>query len=91
MRPRGRLTVLRPAGYRRRQLGSAVLVLVVAALALWRHGTRRFSSPEALPEGLYAVSRVVDGDTLVLANRARVRLIGADTPEAARDDRPAEA
>jgi micrococcal nuclease len=43
-----------------------------------------------LAEETYAVERVVDGDTVLLANGARVRLIGVDTPEAAYDGRPAE-
>ncbi len=46
--------------------------------------------PEALAEGTYAVRRVVDGDTLVLTNDARVRLIGADTPETVKPDCPVE-
>jgi micrococcal nuclease len=36
------------------------------------------------------VRRVIDGDTLVLAGGERVRLIGIDTPELARDGRSAE-
>lgn len=36
------------------------------------------------------VERVVDGDTLVLTGGERVRVLGIDTPEAARDGRPAE-
>lgn len=36
-------------------------------------------TPETL--GVYKVSRVIDGDTIVLANEQRVRLIGIDTPE----------
>ncbi len=58
-----------------------VLVLVAwAAFRLWQIWPDR-GPPEALPEGLYEVSRVVDGDTLLLTNRTRVRLIGVDTPE----------
>jgi len=41
-------------------------------------------------EGTYRVQRVVDGDTLVLENRAWVRLLGIDTPEIAHDGQPAE-
>lgn len=36
------------------------------------------------------VSRVVDGDTLVVGRRERVRLIGVDAPEVAHRDREAE-
>ena len=34
-----------------------------------------------LKEGVYTVERVVDGDTLLLSNGIRVRLMGVDTPE----------
>lgn len=37
-----------------------------------------------------SLKRVIDGDTLLLADGRRVRLIGIDTPELARDGRPAE-
>jgi micrococcal nuclease len=46
--------------------------------------------PEALPPGAYQVGRVVDGDTLLLSNGARVRLIGADTPETVKPNHPVE-
>lgn len=36
------------------------------------------------------MERVVDGDTLLLANRARVRLIGVDAPESVKPDHPVE-
>lgn len=36
------------------------------------------------------VSRVIDGDTLILEGGARVRLLGLDAPEMERDGRPAE-
>lgn len=36
------------------------------------------------------VERVVDGDTIVLADRTRVRLIGVDTPETVDPRRPVE-
>ena len=45
-----------------------------------------------LPPGLEArtVTRVVDGDTLVLDGGERVRLIGVDTPETVHPTRPVE-
>jgi len=46
--------------------------------------------PERLDADLYRVERVVDGDTLLLKNGARVRLIGADTPETVKPDHPVE-
>jgi micrococcal nuclease len=63
---------------------STALVLVVllawAAFRLWQIWPAA-TGPDALTEGQYQVARVVDGDTLLLTNRARVRLIGVDTPE----------
>ncbi|MDR2169139.1 MAG: thermonuclease family protein [Planctomycetaceae bacterium] len=47
-----------------------------------------------LQEGIWQVSHVVDGDTIdVIDNRGqkyRIRLIGANTPETAKQNRPAE-
>ncbi len=80
----------RPAWYRRR--GTAVIALVLAALVLirwWQRDPRRLP-PENLSEGTYRVERVVDGDTLLLANRARIRLQGVDTPETKKPDHPVE-
>lgn len=45
---------------------------------------------DAAPGAWYTVRRVVDGDTLLLDNRERVRLIGVDTPETVRPDHPVE-
>ena len=41
-------------------------------------------------EGSWRVIRVVDGDTLVLQNDDRVRLIGVDTPETRHPTKPVE-
>ena len=92
MSRRRRASYLRPAGYRRRQLLVASGVLLLAALLGWWHFQRQRepAPPEALPEGLYRVDRVVDGDTLLLANRARIRLIGADTPETVKPGEPVQ-
>jgi len=38
----------------------------------------------------HTVRRVVDGDTLLLENRERIRLIGVDTPETVRPNHPVE-
>jgi micrococcal nuclease len=50
-------------------------------------------SPPALPvtDTDYRVLRVIDGDTVLLADQTRVRLIGINAPELERDGRPAEA
>jgi len=43
---------------------------------------------EAVPEGeIYAVERVIDGDTLKLTNSEQVQLIGIDTPESRPNDK----
>ena len=39
---------------------------------------------------LYYVARVIDGDTIELANGQRVRYIGIDTPETVHPDKPAQ-
>ena len=39
------------------------------------------SAPSHSQDKFYRVKRVVDGDTLLLTNGKRVRLIGVDTPE----------
>jgi micrococcal nuclease len=48
------------------------------------------TGPQTLSEGIHEVRRVVDGDTLLLASGARVRLEGIDTPETVREDTPVE-
>ena len=69
-----------------------VFVLLLLAIGLARlllpHGEP--VQPDDLPAGFYHVQRVVDGDTLQLANHARVRLIGVDTPETVKPDHPIE-
>lgn len=42
-------------------------------------------APEAVKPGFVRVFRVVDGDTLVLANNERLRLIGVNTDELGKD------
>jgi micrococcal nuclease len=70
------------------------LVLLVV-VGLLRVGLIGEQPPDAdtLAPGMFAaetheVERVVDGDTLLLANRARVRLIGIDTPETVKPNTP---
>ena len=91
MNRRRRASYLRPATYRRRQLLVACGVFLLAALLAWWQWQREPSPPEALPEGRFRVDRVVDGDTLLLANGARIRLIGADTPETVKPGVPKQA
>jgi len=42
------------------------------------------------PQDLFRVQRVVDGDTIVLDNGLKVRLIGVDTPETKHPNKPVE-
>lgn len=65
-----------------------LLVVLLFAMRWWNQPSE--PSPVSMAEGVYRVDRVVDGDTLLLANRARVRLIGADTPETVKPDHPVE-
>lgn len=74
----------------RRPLVVAGLILLVALARLLAPDGRRSAGPEVLREGVYRVERVVDGDTLLLENGARIRLIGADTPETVKPDHPVE-
>ncbi|NLS97830.1 MAG: thermonuclease family protein [Planctomycetaceae bacterium] len=74
--------ISRPLRYRvRRPLAIVGLLLLFVLLRLLASDVSRPSGPESLSEGAYRVQRVVDGDTLLLEGGARVRLIGADTPE----------
>ena len=77
-----------------RRILLSLLIVPVLAPAAWAMGQER------LQEGLarvnpfddaVTVSRVIDGDTIVLGNGERVRIIGIDAPEIAkRDGTPAE-
>ncbi len=69
--------------FRRRRWRGWLVGAAVAALVLFRiwQETRSPAEPELLDEGPHEVAYVIDGDTIVLANRARVRLLGADSPE----------
>ena len=66
-----------------------LLFLGLVALRLGQ-GCLLQPAPESLAEGTYRVRRVVDGDTLLLENGARLRLIGVDTPETVKENSPVE-
>jgi micrococcal nuclease len=76
--------------FRRRRWRSWLVVAALAALLLARiwQAAHEPSEPELLEEGPHDVAEVIDGDTLRLANQARVRLFGADTPETKHPDMP---
>lgn len=70
-----------------------LLFWVLALFLLWalgRHGSDFLRPQPPLPAGTYAVERVVDGDTLKLADGRSVRVIGVDTPESVRPNHPVE-
>jgi micrococcal nuclease len=67
----------------------ATVVAFAALVALAPDVLARSSRTRALLAAREAVvERVVDGDTLLLAGRERVRLIGVDAPEIAHRDHP---
>lgn len=81
---------------RKTSLGVALLVAVLlAARACSDSNTEHeANSPasvtESLAAGEHKIGRVVDGDTLLLADGKRVRLLGVDTPETVKPDTPPE-
>jgi len=54
---------------------------ILLALTLLAYSVAASPAGNAPDEGVRVVGHVVDGDTLVLENGERVRLIGVDTPE----------
>ncbi|MCC7474902.1 MAG: thermonuclease family protein [Pirellulales bacterium] len=68
--------------------------LVGLVIVIWRtyvsYTQQPASGPDVLVEGMHEVRRVVDGDTLLLANNARVRLQGINAPESVKPDSPVE-
>jgi len=70
------------------------VLAAIGLLAAWRLVTPtppvNRPPPDVLEEGEYALDHVVDGDTLLLSNGARIRLIGVDTPETVRPEHPVE-
>ncbi len=64
-------------------INSKFLIFIIPALILFF----LFSTSYA---DIYRVKRVIDGDTLLLINGERVRLIGVDTPETKHPKKPVE-
>jgi len=78
-------------GFRRGRSTPARIALVVLLLLIAGRWLRRQPdpAPNAQP-GLFVVERAVDGDTLLLQDGRRVRLIGVDTPETKHPHRAVE-
>jgi len=68
----------------------ALLAVVVLAALRWLFGEPAAPPPANLPEGNYSVERVVDGDTLLVRDLGRVRLMGINAPESVKPDHPVE-
>ena len=70
---------------------AAVLLLtIIAALQSWRGCSLEEREPQPMPEGRYHVLRVVDGDTLLMQDHKRLRLMGVDTPETVKENTPVQ-
>ena len=86
----------RPRRFPRRRFDlSAMLLLVTAGLLVWSV-LIEYQRPDVDPVAATAlttgqVTRVIDGDTLLLEDGRRIRLLGIDTPETKHPDRPVEA
>ena len=78
--------------FRRRRSRSILVTCAVLAIVIYRvwHLRQQPQGPQWLTEDVYQVERVVDGDTLLLSDRTRVRLQGIDTPETVKPDHPVE-
>lgn len=66
------------------------LLIVFAGLQAWRGCNVEPPQPASLPAGTYPVARVVDGDTILLADHTRLRLIGVNAPETVKPEHPVE-
>jgi len=67
------------------------VVLLLLILGAWQYFSTDREPPVAHEAGATVlVQRVVDGDTLLLADHTRIRLLGVDTPETKRPDTPVE-
>ncbi len=64
---------------RKLPLAAVLLMLIVGAYRGWQ--TSQQTEPESLDEGPVEIEYVIDGDTFVLKNQAKVRLLGIDCPE----------
>src|SRR6267143_656272 len=72
-----------------RKIALGIVLAVLLAVRLLTH-TSQERPPDLLEAGDYRVRRVVDGDTILLENGARIRLIGVDAPETVKPHHPVE-
>ena len=77
---------------RRRPTPPLLALVIVLLLVAGRWLTRPQEAPPPPPAGSgeFVVKRAVDGDTLLLTNGNRVRLIGVDTPETKHPNLPVQ-
>jgi micrococcal nuclease len=61
--------------------GSTIVVLLLFAYFAWVYVIPKLSEHDQKQKETRFVQRVVDGDTFVLENGERVRMLGIDTPE----------
>jgi len=73
-----------------RLIAICVVLAVLIAIRLLSNASRQAPPAGLLEPGEYRLRRAVDGDTLLLENGIRVRLIGVDTPETVKPDHPVE-
>jgi micrococcal nuclease len=78
--------------FRRRRFALAAVWIALACLVAARFwsGDSTTSPAAPLAEGMYSVTRVIDGDTLIVAANHTVRLMGVNTPETVKPDYPVE-
>lgn len=90
-RGRGRPGMARFSRSRSHRLAVAAIVAILLG-ARWQGwlGDSGDPSDARRSSAEHLVQRVVDGDTLLLANSQRVRLQGIDTPETVDENRPVE-
>jgi micrococcal nuclease len=69
---------------------AVIALLILLVVRYFDDAERRATPSEPLVEGMHAVDRVVDGDTIIFAQHSVVRLIGVDAPETVKPEHPVE-
>ena len=74
--------------------GWVVTIVILAVLLIWQGlpKSENLTAPQDTPiaEGIHEVADCVDGDTIKLVDKTRIRLIGADTPETVKPNTPVQ-